>query len=289
MKQRLHQGFLSGRTVIIIIIVMLLAAILFLRNRQQQEPLSSPGTNRQAQASEAQAPELTSLELPAPKEGEQIVAHRGYTLSYNEEHELSSWVAYKLTKQQTGLLDFERTNHFKEDPNVTTGTADDEDYQGSGYDRGHLVPAEDMAWSATTMEESFYYSNITPQVPAFNRGVWRRLEELTRFWASYHDSIFIVTGPVLISNLPTTGKVSVPEYFFKAILKYKNNEVGAIGFLLRNEASPATLKSFAVPVDSIEKRTGLDLFPKLPDDLEQEIESDPAINKWPWTRKKAGK
>jgi endonuclease G, mitochondrial len=288
MKQRQHQGFLSGRTAIIIIILILLAAILFLKSRQQQESPSASDTNRQIQSNEAGVPVLTNLELPASKGGEQIVVHTGYTLSYNEEHEIANWVAYKLTKQQTSLLDFERTNNFKEDPKIATGTADDEDYQGSGYDRGHLVPAEDMAWSATSMKESFYYSNMTPQVPAFNRGVWRRLEELTRFWASYHDSIFIVTGPVLTGNLPTTGRVSVPEYFYKAILEYNNNEVKAIGFLLPNKASSATLKNFALPVDSIEKLTGLDLFPKLPDDTEQAVESDPVISEWPWTRKKKG-
>ena len=291
MKNREHEGFLSSRTAIIIIVVLLLAAAIFvLSNKQRSEQADTQQADHPtARAQDTATVELSSLELPALKLNKDIVAHTGFTLSYNEEHEVANWVAYKLTAAQANSSLYNRSNYFLEDPKVTTGTAKEEDYQSTGYDRGHLAPAEDMAWSARSMEESFYYSNMTPQVPAFNRGVWRRLEELTRYWASYHDSIFIVTGPVLKEDLPTIGRVSVPQYFYKAILVYKPTEVKAIGFLLPNKASSATLRSFAVSVDSIEKLTGLDFFPKLPDDIEQKAESKPVIDQWPWTRKKPRK
>lgn len=291
MKNREHEGFLSSKTAIIIIIVLLLAAAVFVLSSKQRsehvdtQQADTPTTRVQDTATV----ELASMELPALKFNKDIVAHSGFTLSYNEEHEVANWVAYKLTAAQAKSSLYDRSNYFMEDPKVTTGSAKEEDYQSTGYDRGHLAPAEDMAWSVRSMEESFYYSNMTPQVPGFNRGVWRRLEELTRYWASYHDSIFIVTGPVLKDDLPTIGRVSVPQYFYKVVLVYKPTGVKAIGFLLPNKASSATLSSFAVSVDSIEKLTGLDFFPKLTDDIEQKAESKPAIDKWPWTRKKSRK
>ncbi|MCU7551038.1 DNA/RNA non-specific endonuclease [Chitinophagaceae bacterium LB-8] len=284
MNNRANAGFLSGRTAILIIILLLLAATIYIvaSKKHQSQQTSSPNVNAQTTTTTS----LANLELPAIKSNQDIVAHTGFALSYNEEHKEANWVAYKLTASQANSSQFNRTNHFMEDPEVAEGTANDEDYQGSGYDRGHLAPAEDMAWSAKSMQESFYYSNMTPQAPTFNRGVWRRLEELIRFWANYYDSIFIVTGPVLTNDLPTIGRVSVPKYFYKVVLEYNAKEVRAIGFVMPNNASYATLKSFAVSVDSVEKLTGLDFFPKLPDDVENSVESDPAINKWQWTRKK---
>jgi endonuclease G len=230
---------------------------------------------------------LSQLQIPAIKPSDEIVQHTAYSLSYNEDHEQANWVAYVLTGAEIRSANNERTNRFLPDPLVKTKSASTGDYKGTDYDRGHLAPAEDMAWSAITMKESFYYSNITPQTPAFNRGVWRRLEELVRYWATVYDSIYIVTGPLLAGALPTIGpdQVSVPRYFYKVILQYNSKGVKGIGFILKNEASAATLKSFAVPVDSVEQATGINFFPKLPDKVENKIETDPAIDQWKWTRK----
>jgi len=86
-----------------------------------------------------------------------------------------------------------RSNAFP-DYNVPEGSATNVDYQGSGYDRGHLAPAGDMSWSSQTMEESFFYSNMSPQVPGFNRGIWERLEDQVREWAIENQDIYVVTG-----------------------------------------------------------------------------------------------
>lgn len=230
---------------------------------------------------------LNQLQIPALKTSDEIVQHTAYTLSYNEDHEQANWVAYVLTADEVNSAHVVRTNHFIPDPLVKTGSATDADYQGSGYDRGHLANAEDMSYSATTMQESFYYSNMSPQVPAFNRGVWKRLEELVRYWATVYDSIYIVTGPVLTNDLPSIGpdKVAVPQYYYKVILEYNAQGTRGIGFVLKNEASAATLKSFAVSIDSVEHLTGIDFFPKLPDDQEIKIEANPTIDQWKWTRK----
>jgi hypothetical protein len=123
------------------------------------------------------------LACPLPLPEEQIISHTAYLLSYNEEHEQANWVAYMLTSSKLGS-GLERSNRFLEDPLVASGTATNADYAKSGYDRGHLAPAADMSWSMQVMQESFYYSNMSPQLPGFNRGIWKKLEEKVRDWAA---------------------------------------------------------------------------------------------------------
>ena len=100
---------------------------------------------------------------------------------------------------------------------VTTGSAHSSDYTKSGYDRGHLCPAADMDFNPVAMEESFFMSNISPQAPEFNRGIWKDLETEVRNWAKKEKKIYVVTGPVFRDNKGTIGedKVTVPGYFFK--------------------------------------------------------------------------
>lgn len=287
-RREANKGIFRGKPFLVLVILVLLISVLLVQNYQQKE---QPAPESKIENRDIEPAPLLSLELPAQRPGDQVIKHSGFTLAYNEQHETASWVAYKLTGLQTTRLDYERTDNYTPDPKVTTGTANDDDYKGSGYDRGHLAPAEDMAWSETTMTESFYYSNMAPQEPGFNRGVWRRLEELTRFWASYYDSVFIATGPVLTPGLRTIGaeEVSVPQYFYKVVLYYNNKNAKAIGFVMQNKPSAATLKSFAVPVDSVEKLTGLDFYPALPDDVENAVEANPDVSNWQWTRKNKSK
>jgi len=112
-----------------------------------------------------------------------IVEHSAYSLGYNEDHDQATWVAYTLTGAQATSKLYERTDIFRDDPAVVTGSATLADYKGSGYDRGHLAPARDMTWSRTAMSESFYMSNMSPQIPGFNRGIWKQLESQVRQYA----------------------------------------------------------------------------------------------------------
>ena len=134
---------------------------------------------------------ITNLELPKTNSNDIIITHSGYSLLFNENHLQANWIAYDLSKEETNKR-FERTDKFRSDPKVKTGTASDADYEGSGYDRGHLAPASDMGWSPAAMAESFYYSNMSPQTPRFNRGIWKKLEESLRTWAIENDTIYIL-------------------------------------------------------------------------------------------------
>ena len=223
----------------------------------------------------------TKLEIPGISPGETIISHTGYSLVYSEPYEQAKWVAYELTKAETNNI-VKRSNKFISDPMVKTGTAINKDYAGSGYDKGHL--ASDMGWSSKTMAESFYYSNMSPQEPGFNRGVWKRLEELVREWAIENQAISIVTGPVLTNGLPSIGpdKVSIPAYYYKVILDYTEPSIKGIGFILPNKSSGEPLQNYAVTIDSVEKFTGIDFFPSIPDDQEIKIEKALYLKSWTW-------
>jgi len=227
---------------------------------------------------------VTNLEIPLMNSKAPILCHLGYAFQYAEDHEQAYWIAYELTKSETEKS-YSRTDHFIPDPLVISGSATQSDYAGSGFDRGHLAPAADMAWSKTAMEESFYFSNMSPQVPSFNRGIWKRLEEQVRSWAIVYDHIYIVTGPVLTEGLATIGpnKVSVPKYYYKVILDNSGKDQKAIGFLMENATGNGELDSYAVTVDRVEQVTGIDFFNKLPDAIETKVEREICLPCWTWS------
>ncbi len=229
-----------------------------------------------------------SPELPEIEPTEILIRHTGYSLVYDESHEQAKWVAYELTAAETGKR-FERTDDFLEDPLISTGSATDEDYKGSGYDRGHIAPASDMGWSAETMAESFYYSNMSPQEPSFNRGIWKKGEDLVRTWAVAYGNLFVVAGPVLHKGLRTIGphSVSVPEFYYKVILDPQKGQERGIAFVIPNEGSRRPLTDFVVTIDSVERLTGINFFPSLPDKEEEHFESTVCIECWTWTKGKS--
>jgi endonuclease G len=229
---------------------------------------------------------IENLEIPETKPEDEIISHVGYSFLYNESHEQSDWVAYLLTAERATSV-VKRKDNFRPDPAVKTGTATNNDYAKTGYDKGHLAPCADMCWSRTVMDESFFFSNMTPQAPSFNRGVWKRLEDLVRTWAFEYDTLYIATGPVLRDGLPVIGKknkVSVPEYHYKVILHYTSNDIKGIGFILPNEGSNLPLQDFAVTIDSVEIVTGINFFYQLSEAQEKCAESTFSTADWIWSK-----
>jgi endonuclease G, mitochondrial len=218
---------------------------------------------------------------PSYSASDLVVEHQHYTINYAEDYEQPYWVSYKLTADQL-KKNTDRSDDFREDPLVRTQSASLKDYYKSGYDRGHLAPAADFSWDEQAMSESFYMSNMSPQVPGFNRGIWKKLEAQVRDWASKEGEVYVVTGPVLQKGLQNIGrnKVAVPKYYYKIVLDMKEPELKAIAFLMENKSSSQPLMTFAVPIDSIEKTTGLDFFPMIPDKLEYALESKVEVGKW---------
>lgn len=245
----------------ILVIIALIVALYFLT--PTENPLKS------ALVFDSVSEELA---IPAYTKDDIIVQHTGYTLSYSEEHEQPFWVAYLLTADEVFASEASREDNFMEDPSIPTGSATLEDYRGSGYDRGHLCPAADQAWSEKAMFDSFYLSNMSPQTHAFNAGIWLDLESAVRTMAAQNSEICVVTGPVLTDGPYDTigsNKVSVPNAYYKVILDYYGDEHKAIGFVLHQD-DKGSLKTFAVSVDYVEALTNIDFFPAL-DDAEEKI------------------
>lgn len=187
---------------------------------------------------------------------DQIIYHTAYILSYNETHEQPNWVKYMVTKSELSIDKADRKNNFTEDTLVPTGTASPEDYYKSGYDKGHLAPASTFSDNQKEMDESFFMSNMSPQVPSFNRGIWKKMEDFERRMAMEKDTVYVICGPVLVDGLKTIGKneVSVPELFFK-IIYYKD---WMVCFLIKNEKSNLPIKNFQKSIDIIEDITKID-------------------------------
>ncbi|NRT16075.1 endonuclease G [Flavobacterium sp. 28A] len=211
----------------------------------------------------------------------QIIKHDYYTLSYNEDAEQAEWLAYELKKNYIINNDFKRP-YFIEDPKVKSQSADWRNYKRSGYDKGHLCPAGDMEFSKSAYDDTFYTSNISPQNHDFNGGIWNRLEQKVRYWAQRYDGVYVVTGGVLKNTSKTIGteKVVVPDFFYKIILDESNGKYKMIAFLIPNVKSNKPLYDFVVSVDSIEKMTGIDFFPKLEDAVENNLEKNSSIKAW---------
>ena len=254
----------------------------------EDEPKSKPNKGR------VTLPEYAlDKAFPFPKpypnatEGRQIVEHTAFTLSYYEKHEQAEWVSYTLTdKDLRGSADREHES-FSADEAIERGSASPQDYLGTGYDRGHLAPAADMKRSEKAMQESFLMSNMSPQKPKCNRGIWRIIEEQVRDWAKQEKYLFVSTGPVLQDGLKKIGrttKISVPAYYYKIILKVSEDEdPKAIAFLVKNDGSDEDPKTFVVSIDEVEERTGIDFYPLLPDAIEKKLEAANNPDLWEWS------
>ncbi|MEY4811346.1 MAG: hypothetical protein RLZZ462_219 [Bacteroidota bacterium] len=218
--------------------------------------------------------------LPTNQKGITI-KHTYYSLSYSEADKQAEWVAYYLTPALINGPQ-KRSSKFLPDP-LLSNPVGSNSYTKSGYDRGHLCPAADMKLNAVSMAESFYMSNMSPQVPALNRGIWSKLEDKVRDWALEKNGLYVVTGPLLNKSCGSVNqKITVPCAYYKMVFKQTKTGVEAIAFLLPNAGSAQPLKQFVVSIDYLESLTGIDFFASLPDSEEEKFESVLLTNNWQW-------
>lgn len=279
-KKKTTGGSLRGFALLLIVT----AIALFVYQHQEGKAwinlpigeLKETAANSLSGSMEPQAPS-SQLEIPVStrKRNEIRLKRTAFTLSYNNDYKTPNWVAWELTRDETKGTE-SRKSKFEPDPNLPEPRVEHSDYTNSGYDRGHMAPAADMKWSEKAMEESFYMSNICPQNRKLNRDDWGDLEEKCREWAKKYGRVYIACGPIYDKASPKRigrHKVAVPDRFFKVVLIYNRKAPIAMGFLFENKARHQHLRNYMVSVDQIEETTGLDFFSKLPDDVENRIES----------------
>ena len=173
-------------------------------------------------------------------------------------------------------------NNFHEEEDVPEPRAMLQDYRGSGWSRGHMCPAGDNKWDREAMYDSFSLVNVCPQNSKLNSGLWNSIEMDCRKWARKYGEVYIVCGPVFLNREHETigeNDVFVPEAFFKVILRL-TSEPSAIGFVVRNNEGKKKKDQFVNTVDDIERITGIDFFPALPDDIENVVESTANLKDW---------
>lgn len=232
--------------------------------------------------------------LPKVLPDEAVIEHLAMSLVYDERHEQAKWVAHIITPDIFQGREG-RTNDFRPDSLVKTGSAVEADYflqylqpdstivyDAFGYDRGHLAPSADFRWSQRALSESYFYSNMSPQLGEFNRDSWAKLEDMFRayLYKNPHTQLYVVTGPVLHEALPViergVNKVSVPETYFKVGVDLENKY--AIAFMMPNAKADNPYGYYARSIDEVEQLTGIDFFPQLEDGIENllEAQKDPA-------------
>lgn len=188
-----------------------------------------------------------------------LVRRRAYTTLNDLDARLPVWVMYDLTPEHCDGP-FKRSNAFTHDKSLPKGQrAELIDYDGSGYDRGHMADDQDMRWNKKVEKESFILSNICPQLPAFNRGIWKVLENTVRGWCLARQNNFrVYLGPVYNYTSKTIGenKVVVPDGFYRIIVDVITNET--IAFLFpHGDLNSDNLAQYQASVADIEKRTNI--------------------------------
>lgn len=212
-----------------------------------------------------------AIDLSPKSSCDQLVSHSYYKVCYADKHRQALWTFHKINSNYIKGSE-SRTNDYRFDPGVSN-PVDSTDYKGSGFDRGHLVPAADMKLNFTSMSETFYMSNMSPQRASFNRAIWKQLEDGIRKQVLIHGEAFIVTAPVLKPGLPKLSSgVSIPEKFFKIVYFPRANIMRA--YLLENRSYKGQrYTEFQVTVDHVESLTKIDFFHNLEKSLQKSLES----------------
>lgn len=241
--------------------------------------------------------DIQKVGLPKIEDGEELINHLAYSLVYSEQHEQAKWVSHIIISD---IIDgkVKRSNNFRKDPLVKTESASEKDYflkykdektgkykyDGFGYDRGHLAPSADFRWSSEALSESYFYSNMSPQLADFNRKKWADLEGLLRGYINDYPEtqLYVVTGPILNDSLSkqerSVNKISIPNYYYKVALDLKNQK--AIAFIMPNKDIKNPVSSFSVPINEVENATGIDFFYQLSDSLEEVLENQNYVVDW---------
>jgi endonuclease G len=206
--------------------------------------------------------------LPNVSKSGQLVKHQFYSLSYVESNEGAEWVSYELRPEHL-WKNSERESAFKQDPKIESGSVKSSLYLNSGFDRGHLLPARDRAFSQESMKETFYTSNVLPQSKELNRGVWKQLEEEIRSYVERtHEVVQVITGPIWShSSQKLKGEVLIPEKFYKIIFDGKR----MLAFIIP-QVPNKELEHYQVSVDEVEFKTKVDFFARLKNKFENQME-----------------
>lgn len=263
------------------------------------------------------------LEVPAIKDQSMFIVHSTnkygvtYTEEWNKEQKTQRWAAYAIT-DLNAATNWNRNNwkgtiwkgaYYDGDPFQEDSVIPYlyrtrlEDYRSTGFTRGHIVNSQDRLMSKNANGQTYYLSNMQPQIYDFNAGVWLNMENRVHVWGftkSKRKALYIAKGgsttktasidkPFLDKEeiQKMTGRsisIPVPRYFWMAILLLDNyDQYHAIAFWTEHKANSDTnIKNYTLSIDELEARTGIDFFPNLPDEVEEQVEAVRNLSDWSW-------
>lgn len=207
-----------------------------------------------------------------------------YTLSYNRSKATPNWVAWRLDSSWLGSTP--RQDDYRPDPALPAAWyhVQDNDYSGSGYDRGHMCPSGDRTNSVANNSATFLMTNFVPQLGANNQGPWNDFENYCRSLANQGNEIYIIDGPVGNIGTIAQGRIVVPQYTWKVVLILPNGSndlqrvtrsTRAFGIVVPNFPplnSNTPWRQFRVSVDAVENLTGYNFFSAIPINTQAIIE-----------------
>lgn len=243
-------------------------------------PLDSPS---QVSALSSNSSQIMKFGFPSL---ENIRVFEDFVLAYDRRNRNAHWVFEHLNPDKLPSrqgIDRSKSNFFEDAKIHEKFRSTLNDYKNSGYDRGHLAAAGNHRHSQQAMDQTFSLSNISPQVgEGFNRGIWNNLEKYVRAIARKNRNTYVCTGPLYLPRREADGKmyvkyevigqnnVAVPTHFFKVVAIETNaGEIEILSFVLPNQPmkDDVPLKKFLMPLDAIERASGLLLFDKLPKNM----------------------
>ena len=280
------------------------------------------GENINANPADEAHPYVTDLCIPRLNEANQYVEHTvsyreqeilNYALEWVEDKRHAAWVAFSFDSE-TSQKNVNRTDEWLPDPFIPT-SPQESDHKSDGFDKGHLCASDDRSYNRTANEQTFYYTNISPQMTSFNGGYWVTFEKLVQTWARSgdYDKLYVTKGgttddllinftgtisaadggkPQTDANGLTRHGLACPHYYFMAILAQKGEDYQAIGFLVEHrddygydndhQAPVSVTSTHALSIDELEEKTGLDFFCNVPDEVEDAAEVAYEEQVWDW-------
>ena len=243
------------------------------------------------------------VELPALRNGvnDVFVTHSttfkgqkvtSFSMEYDKSKKHSRWIAFRFDNQ-TRLQEATRSDEFIPDPSLDMEYQRTQvDFGKKGYDRGHLCASADRLYQQEANDQTFYYTNMSPQRNNFNTGVWLALEGQVQSWGrscTASDTLYVVKGGTIDKEDQIRGYISndrskpIPRYYYMALLFKKGDSFKAIAFWMEHTDTPKSTKlvDYALSIDELEKKTGIDFFPNLNDNLENALEATYSTKAWP--------
>lgn len=266
-----------GATLLLLIILLPFALSRLSPLRYNYKSVSAQCTTRYDSSFAAR-----SFELPFIADSTYVLyCEEGrYTCLYSPNDKQSVWVAYLLTADDVHESAVKRSDNFRPSPDVlrrSWRSADRNDYKGSSFDRGHLLPSKDRTRNYQENSATFYFSNISPQKARLNRGGWMYLESYVREVAKRYGFVYVTVGGVFDradERYIGENRVTVPTHFFKVLLTVIDGKYASVGFVMPNtESVDSDYFSYITTVNEVEELTGLDLFTHLPDEVEELCET----------------